>query len=63
MNAAAVGSIETMKVLIDRGADVNLQNDFGSTLLCGAPAMSASSACCSTMGQMQTKSLKPGGRR
>ncbi len=33
MNAAAVGSIEAMKALIEGGAEVNLQNDFGSTAL------------------------------
>src|SRR6202453_364912 len=33
MYAAEVGSVDAMRVLIDRGADVNAQNDFGSTAL------------------------------
>src|SRR5262245_4501585 len=33
MNASAVSSIDAMKLLIDRGADVNAQNAFGSTAL------------------------------
>ena len=31
--AAAVGSLETMKLLLDKGADVNAQNGFGTTAL------------------------------
>src|ERR1700733_3042907 len=33
MYAAEVGSLAAMRILIDRGADVNAQNDFGSTEL------------------------------
>jgi ankyrin repeat protein len=33
MYAAEVGSLDAMHVLIDHGADVNAQNDFGSTAL------------------------------
>jgi ankyrin repeat protein len=33
MYAAEVGSVDAMRVLIDRGADVNAQNAFGSTAL------------------------------
>src|SRR5262249_5100517 len=33
MNAAAVGSLEAMKRLLNHKAAVNLQNDFGSTAL------------------------------
>jgi ankyrin repeat protein len=33
MYAAEVGSADAMRVLIDHGADVNAQNDFGSTAL------------------------------
>jgi ankyrin repeat protein len=33
MYAAEVGSVDAMRVLIDHGADVNAQNDFGSTAL------------------------------
>jgi ankyrin repeat protein len=33
MYAAAVGSLEAMKFLIAKGADVNAQNEFGSTAL------------------------------
>src|SRR5580704_14304394 len=33
MYAAEIGSLDAMRVLIDRGADVNAQNDFGSTAL------------------------------
>src|SRR5579862_7846540 len=33
MYAAEVGSVDTMRLLIDRGADVNVQNAFGSTAL------------------------------
>ena len=33
MNAAAVGSVEAMKLLIGKGADVSAKNDFGSTAL------------------------------
>jgi ankyrin repeat protein len=33
MYAAEVGSLDAMRVLIDRGADVNAQNDIGSTAL------------------------------
>ena len=33
MYAAEIGSIEAMRLLIDHGADVNAQNDFGSTAL------------------------------
>ncbi len=33
MYAAEVGSLEAMRLLIDRGADVNAQNAFGSTAL------------------------------
>ncbi len=33
MMAAEIGSLDAMRVLIDRGADVNAQNDFGSTAL------------------------------
>src|ERR1700733_12107242 len=33
MYAAEVGSLAAMRILIDRGADVNAQNDFGSTAL------------------------------
>lgn len=33
MYAAEVGSLEAMRLLIDHGADVNAQNDFGSTAL------------------------------
>ncbi|HEX5226834.1 MAG TPA: ankyrin repeat domain-containing protein [Bryobacteraceae bacterium] len=33
MYAAEVGSPDAMRLLIDRGADVNAQNDFGSTAL------------------------------
>ena len=31
--AAAVGSLEAMKLLLDKGADVNAQNAFGTTAL------------------------------
>src|SRR5690349_5727706 len=33
MYAAAVGSIDAMRLLIDAGADVNARNDVGSTAL------------------------------
>jgi ankyrin repeat protein len=33
MFAAEIGSLESMRLLIDRGADVNAQNAFGSTAL------------------------------
>jgi ankyrin repeat protein len=33
MYAAEVGSVDAMRILIDRGADVNAQNDIGSTAL------------------------------
>jgi len=33
MYAAEVGSVDAMRLLIDHGADVNAQNDFGSTAL------------------------------
>src|ERR1700736_1327269 len=33
MHAAAFGSIEAMKLLLDAGADVNAKNDFGATSL------------------------------
>ena len=33
MYAAEIGSVDAMRVLIDRGADVNAQNAFGSTAL------------------------------
>src|SRR5579863_4351460 len=33
MNAAAIGSLEAMKLLVERGADVNAENAFGSTAL------------------------------
>jgi ankyrin repeat protein len=33
MNAAAIGSLESMQLLVKRGADVNAQNAFGSTVL------------------------------
>lgn len=33
MNAAAIGSVDAMKMLIDRGADVNAVNTYGSTAL------------------------------
>ncbi len=33
MYAAEVGTVDAMRVLIDHGADVNAQNDFGSTAL------------------------------
>ncbi len=33
MYAAEVGSVDAMRILIDRGADVNAQNAFGSTAL------------------------------
>jgi ankyrin repeat protein len=33
MYAAEVGSLDAMRILIDRGADVNAQNDIGSTAL------------------------------
>src|SRR5437588_10113418 len=33
MHAAAFGNLETMKLLIDRGADVNARNDFDATAL------------------------------
>lgn len=33
MSAAAAGSIDAMQLLVDRGADVNAQNAFGSTAL------------------------------
>jgi len=33
MYAAEIGSLDAMRLLIDRGADVNLQNNFGSTAL------------------------------
>ena len=33
MYAAEIGSVDAMRVLIDHGADVNAQNDFGSTAL------------------------------
>jgi ankyrin repeat protein len=33
MYAAEIGSVEAMRLLIDRGADVNRQNAFGSTAL------------------------------
>jgi ankyrin repeat protein len=33
MYAAEIGSVDAMKMLIDRGADVNAQNAFGSTAL------------------------------
>ena len=33
MYAAEVGSLDAMRLLIDRGADVNAQNAFGSTAL------------------------------
>jgi ankyrin repeat protein len=33
MYAAEIGSLEAMRLLIDRGADVNTQNAFGSTAL------------------------------
>ncbi|HSP66255.1 MAG TPA: ankyrin repeat domain-containing protein, partial [Bryobacteraceae bacterium] len=33
MYAAEIGSLEAMRLLIDRGADVNAQNAFGSTAL------------------------------
>ena len=33
MYAAEIGSVDAMRLLIDRGADVNRQNAFGSTAL------------------------------
>jgi ankyrin repeat protein len=33
MNAAAIGSLEAMKLLVERGAEVNAENAFGSTAL------------------------------
>jgi N-acyl-D-amino-acid deacylase len=33
MYAAEIGSVDAMRLLIDRGADVNVQNAFGSTAL------------------------------
>jgi ankyrin repeat protein len=33
MNSAAVGSLESMQLLVERGAEVNTQNAFGSTAL------------------------------
>ena len=33
MYAAEIGSLDAMRLLIDHGADVNAQNDFGSTAL------------------------------
>ena len=33
MYAAEIGSVEAMRLLVDRGADVNAQNAFGSTAL------------------------------
>jgi ankyrin repeat protein len=33
MVAAEIGSLDAMRILIDHGADVNAQNDFGSTAL------------------------------
>ena len=33
MHAAAFGNLETMKFLIESGADVNARNDFGATAL------------------------------
>ena len=33
MYAAEIGSLDAMRLLIDRGADVNAQNAFGSTAL------------------------------
>lgn len=33
MFAAAVGSLDAMKLLVTKGADVNVQNEFGSTAL------------------------------
>ena len=33
MSAAVAGSLEAMKLLVDRGADVNAQNAFGATAL------------------------------
>lgn len=33
MYAAEIGSVDAMRILIDRGADVNVQNAFGSTAL------------------------------
>jgi ankyrin repeat protein len=33
MYAAEIGSVDAMRMLIDRGADVNAQNAFGSTAL------------------------------
>src|SRR5487761_2004069 len=33
MYAAEIGSVDAMRLLIDRGADVNAQNAFGSTAL------------------------------
>jgi ankyrin repeat protein len=38
MNAAAFGSIETMKLLIDKGADVNARSTAGATALMWAAA-------------------------
>src|SRR5690348_7081614 len=33
MHAAAFGNLETMKLLLDAGADVNAHNDFNATAL------------------------------
>ena len=33
MYAAEIGSVDAMRLLLDRGADVNAQNAFGSTAL------------------------------
>ncbi len=33
MIAAEIGSVEAMRLLLDRGADINAQNAFGSTAL------------------------------
>jgi len=33
MHAAAFGSVESMKLLLDAGVDVNVKNDFGATAL------------------------------
>ncbi len=45
MYAAALGSLESMRLLLDAGADPNVANDFARLLSCGAPATPRRSGC------------------
>ena len=62
--AAAVGSLETMKLLLDKGADVNAQNGFGTTaLMISAIGSSPRSDCSLNAARTSTSPASRDGRR